>query len=368
MLLEQPGRAGAEVRPFRPGDEERIVDFLQRYTGWPAAAVDVPAVDHWRWKFLANPLGFHLVCVAESGGEVLSHCASLPTLLSVGGREVRASQGVDLCTHPLHRGQGLIGRVMECRDRMKSEHRVVLDYGFPNRASYHVSTAKQGFRDVALSMVQHQFIVDREGFFQKVPLGAIKRLGYSSMVTVRRSLGPDRPADGLTVGAEERFTDEATALYRRAQGIFGLIARRDADHLNWRYGDPRGGRYLRRAVREDGRFLGYAVHRAEEQDGTVFLNTVDLLVEEGRPDALAALVLDGLEAARRAGAESALCCLPQDHPYGRVLRDLGFIAHPRMTGDMPMRMIWRDRGGAGLDGLEAGPLRGHVTLGDTDWV
>jgi len=367
VLTRQYRRMEAEVRPYRTGDEQRIVEFLERYTGWPAATVEVPKVDHWRWKFLSSPVGFPLVCIAEGGGEILSHCASMPTLISVDGKEVLASQGVDLCTHPQYRGQGLIGRVMQCRNRMKEERGVALDYGFPNRASYHLSMAKQGFRDLAMEMVQHQFIVDRERFFRKVPLGALKRFGYASLVTLRRSLGPRGRTD-LEIEAVERFSADATALYERARDRFDLIARRDADHLNWRYGDLRGGRYLRRAVREDGRLLGYAVHKVEDRDGTVYLDVVDVLVEDGRDDALAALMLDALDTAYRSGAESALCCLPQGHPYGRTLQDLGFVAQPRLTGDMPMRMIWFDRGLADLSLLGRDGLNGHVTLGDTDWV
>ncbi|NLK26555.1 MAG: GNAT family N-acetyltransferase [Euryarchaeota archaeon] len=358
-----------DVRGYRHSDDESIVEFLSSNMEWPAACINGTKLDYWRWKFLSNPLGFHLLCVAEIDGKIVSHCASIPVRMNVVGKEVLASQGVDLFTHPAHRGHGLIGQVMECRNRIKEEHDIAFDFGFPNRAAYQLSLTKHGFRDMGIDMMQYRYITDQEQFFRKVRFGPLKKLGYTSLLKLRQSLamGTDSGAD-LTVGPEERFSDEATNIYLRERERFDLISRRDADYLNWRYCDPRSGGFLRRAVREGTHFVGYAIYKIEEREGTRYLNIVDLLVEGGRTDALASLLMDSLEVSRQTHAETVLCCLPKYHPYGRSFQDLGFIAQLRMTGDMPMRMIWADRGLVELDVLKRGSPRCHVTLGDTDWL
>jgi hypothetical protein len=48
-----------EVRTYMEGDEAAIVPFLEKNMGWPATSTAVDHLEHWRWKFLANPLGFH---------------------------------------------------------------------------------------------------------------------------------------------------------------------------------------------------------------------------------------------------------------------------------------------------------------------
>jgi len=321
MQHQREGRA-LEVRVYRPGDEGRIVKFLDEQMGWPAASVGGSILDHWKWKYLSHPLGINMVCLAECDNEIISHCASLPVKMSVGGKEVLASQGVDLCTHPQYRGRGLMGMTMQIRDLLKENHKVALDFGLPNPASYHVSTVKRGFQELGLNMLQHQFIIDPEEFFRKVRFGPLKRLGYASLVTIRRSMLKD--VGDLDVESQEHFTERDSTLYERESRNFDIIASRSSDQLNWRYCDPRAGAFLRRGVREGGRLLGYSVLKEEVRDGTKYLNIVDLLVEKERNDVLIALLLDALEEANKQGAESAICCLPEGHPYGRSLQEPGF--------------------------------------------
>ena len=67
---------------------------------------------------------------------------------------------------------------------------------------------------------------------------------------------------------------------------------------------------------------------------------VDMLADPGRPDVIPFLLQDALEQGQRHGSESLTCCLPKGHRYERNLRESGFVAEVRMTGDEPMRMIW----------------------------
>lgn len=360
-----------EVRGYLKGDEEAIVPFLENIMGWPATSTTVDHFEHWRWKFLANPLGFHLVCVALFDGRVVSHSASMPVRVKVGDRTVIASQGVDLCTDPSFRGGGLIGRTMACRNRMKDEHNVELDFGFPNEASYHISIAKQGFTDLNIVMLQHRYIIDEDQFFRKVRFGSIKRLGYSSYQLLRRSLGPRVDVGGgITIGREGVTGKEFDELFARASENFDVIVVRDSDYLNWRYCDHRAGDFIVRTARQDGRLAGYMVMRDETKDGSRFLNIVDCLVDPRSPDVLTLLLLDCISLAKEMNIETVLCCLPEGHPYGKFLTDVGFLSQVRYTGNSQMKVIALERAGAGslLAALTRKGLRTHIMLGDTDWV
>jgi Acetyltransferase (GNAT) domain len=361
----------AVVRRYRAGDEFRIVPFLERGMGWPAIRASVPRLDHWQWKFLGNPVGFHLVCVAELNGDIVSHSASLPVRMKVGERTLLASQGVDLCTEPACRGRGLIGQTMECRNQMKDEHGVTLDFGFPNQAAYHLSMIKQGFQDLGVRMLQHRYIIDEEQFFRKVRFGSLKRLGYYSYQLLKRSLSPHVEAGGgITLDRERTFGPEFDDLYQRAAAGFDLIIARDHRYLNWRYADPRGGEFIIRTARKDGRLVGFVVHKQEEREGSNYLNVVDAIIDPEFHDILSLLLLDAISMARDLGIETILCCLPENHPYEHQFADMGFLAQVRYTGDRPMSIIYLDRGKAIGDHelLGEANLRPHIMLGDTDWV
>jgi hypothetical protein len=359
------------VRRYREGDELKIVPFLEKGMGWPAICSPVPRLDHWKWKFLDNPLEFHLVCVAERDGSIVSHSASLPVRMKVGLETVVASQGVDLCTEPSCRGHGLIGQTMECRNQMKDEHEVGLDFGFPNQAAYHLSMIKQGFRDLGVRMMQHRYIIDEEQFFRKVRFGSIKRLGYDSYQFLKRSLGRHvEMGKGITLDRVYEFGPEFDDLYQRAAEGFDLIIAREQSYLNWRYADPRSGEFIIRTVRQDGRLVGYMVHKQDVREGSSYLNVVDTIVDPQFQDTLAILLLDAISMARELGIETILCCLPEGHPYEKQFEETGFLAQIRYTGDRPMSLIYLDRDKTGRNNeLLAKPnLRTHIVLGDTDWV
>lgn len=361
----------ARVHRYEDGDENRIVPFLEMYMGWPSVISSVPHLDHWRWKFLGNPLGFHLVCVAERNGEMISHSASLPTRMKVGQGMVIASQGVDLVTDPAFRGHGLIGQTMKCRNKIKDDHSVALDFGFPNHAAYQLSLVKQGFQDLNITMLQHRYIVDSELFFSKVRFGSIKKLGYGSMEAVRRSLS--RPVDlgeGIVVEEATSIGAEFDRLYESASRDFDMMIVRDSGHLAWRYGDPRAGRFIIRIIRSDGVLAGYMVHKEEERDGTRFLNIVDYLMDPQYSHLHSRLISDCKSLAQDLKIETILCCLPQGHPYEKSLSEAGFRSEVRYTGERPMSVIALERGGghALMDIMKKKDLRAHIMLGDTDWV
>ena len=360
-----------EVRVCRDGDEAAIVPFLEANMGWPATSTAVDHIEHWRWKFLSNPLGFHLVCVALHDGKVVSHSASMPVRMKIGDHTVIASQGVDLCTHPDFRGAGLIGRTMACRNQMKDVHKVDLDFGFPNSASYKLSVTKQGFRDLGIVMLQHRYIIDGAQFFRKVRYGSIKRFGHSSYQVLRRSLGPRIDVGGgITMGSEADLGNEFDELFERASGSFDMIIVRDSGYLRWRYCDPRAGDFVVRTVRNKGRLAGYMVMREEIKDGSRFLNIVDCLADPRSPNAVTLLLKDCISMAKSMDIETVLCCLPEGHPYGKRMTEIGFLSQVRFTGELEMKVIAleRDKGGPLMAALTKKGLRPHIMLGDTDWV
>jgi hypothetical protein len=254
---------------------------------------------------------------------------------------------------------------------MKEEHGVAVDFGFPNHAAYHLSLIKQGFTDIGMTMIQHRYIANEGHFFQKVPFGQIKRIGYGSYQLVRRGLHRRIDlGDGVVLGHELSFGTDVDDLYREAAGEFDLMIAREHKYLNWRFGDPRAGDFIIRTARREGRLVGYMVHKLEERDGTTYLNIVDALVPKDEPNILSALIEDVTSMARDLMIDTVICCLPDGHRYAKQFSEQGFMAEVRYTGDRPMSMIFcpRELDQESMEVLSKKELKAHIMLGDTDWV
>ena len=87
------------------------------------------------------------------------------------------------------------------------------------------------------------------------------------------------------------FDEGADELWDKSKDYYDYAVVRDREYLNWRYCDPRGGRYFCKGAFEDGKLVGYAVLRinAIEEDYSVGF-IVDLFTLPERLDVVAKLV------------------------------------------------------------------------------
>ena len=56
------------IRDYEPGDEGRIVELLELVFGvWPRFDLKCSPLEHWRWKYVDNPMGSMIVPIAVDG-------------------------------------------------------------------------------------------------------------------------------------------------------------------------------------------------------------------------------------------------------------------------------------------------------------
>ena len=101
----------------------------------------------------------------------------------------------------------------------------------------------------------------------------------------------------LRIRTAERFDARADEFFEEAAKPFDFIVTRRHDYLNWRYCDPRAGRYEVLLAEQDDTLIGYAVTRVQNDRGYL----VDLLARPERLDAVDALVTEAVRQMREAG-------------------------------------------------------------------
>ena len=130
---------------------------------------------------------------------------------------------------------------------------------------------------------------------------------------------------GLTITKISLFDERIDELWSRISNQYRIMAVRNKDYLNWRYGDPRGGDYIIKICEKDNRILGYSVlrinyFREDYPEGYI----MDLLALPSHADVITALVEDSLSYFNNREINVVRFLVMRDHRYEIVMKKYGF--------------------------------------------
>jgi GNAT superfamily N-acetyltransferase len=311
----------------------------------------------WLWQYRENPATSAEgpeIWVARDGEALLGQYASMPVRLWWGGREVRASWGMDVFVRKEARGRG-VGAVLFTTWSDNVE--VALGLGL-TPSSYGLFK-KLRYADVG-PVPFYRKVLDARAVASR-RLGPA--LGALAAPMLRLSLAlaaPERRggAEGIEVTTVTAFGSEYDELWEKARASYAMCVRRDAAYLRWKYQRAPHRRYEVREARRGGQLLGFAVSRHEEHRGLRLGWILDVFADAADHGAKRALIADALDGFRAAGVARAQA-FSMNAALGGDLRALGFL-----PGPSPMQFCVRSRvedGGALRD-----TGRWQVVFGDSD--
>jgi len=322
------------LRYYRDGDEEGILELLTAAFGrWPGVDIAVAPIDYLRWKLNSHPIApqFHYVAVADE--RIIGCQLIVVQRLKCGDRELLADTCTDYAVHPDYQGRGLSREIWEFDPKRFAATFDLLINITDSRAVKH-----------QIKTIGHSRTLANELEWLELPVAAPR--------------ADAAPPSHVTLRTAAEFDERTDEFCRDALRPFDLAIVRDRTYLNWRFGDPRAGRYTIRLAEDGGRLLGYAVFATSRGKGFI----ADLLVLPGRSDVIEALAVDAARYFAGSGLPSVRCWSVVRHPYRETLLRCGFA---------PLRPV--ERFGIGRAGREV-PLRDdpnaavHFTVGDTDIV
>jgi hypothetical protein len=296
-----------EIRAYRPGDEQRILDtFNLVFRAACGPGFVDRTLEHWRWQSLQNPAGHRIVVAVAADGTVAAQFAGVPLLADTPWGEQRFVHCVDSMTHPAWRvGQpmALFARTGTRFGAQCVERGEALCFGYPV--------------DVA-------FRAGRE-HLRYVPMATIDYL-----VRDRDRPTPPLPA-GWHVERVATLPAEIDELWCRVRATTTCSVRRDRRYLQWRYVDhPERSAYELWAARAGDRLGGLAVLRARAgllPDATAIVDWV-VPADDAAADALL------VAAARRqheVGARRLFAVLPPWSAAWRAFVRHDFVPTPSRT-------------------------------------
>ena len=366
------GVPGARVRNAGEADVPQMVELLLRaFQRWPAFEIEVPAIEHLRWKMRSDPMAPRNQWVTEVDGRIAALSLSIVRRVRMRGQDYLLRDGVDAAVDPRYQGRRLYSSMADDVERTPQNAEFDLGCGYVTNPRVWHQRRRKGRKPLAnpIQVLQKPYraraIVARRrekyGGRLPAPLAVLRielarafnRLGHRPYWRRARC--------GWSISTPDGFDDRIEGFFDKAARPFDFVVVRTRDSMNWRYCDPAAGRFTVRVAEQEGRLLGYLVFKIMESEGQI----ADLLALPGRTDVVRSLVEDALRLFREAGVERVTCWMIARHPYNGILRRYGFIDSGRDAGFscFPLNPDSPD-----VDFVDDPRARIHLTHGDSDWI
>ena len=343
----------ADIARYRPEDRRAVDALYRRVFGHDAAE---SSRLRWEWQYGRNPNNPARepeIWIAREGPAIVGQYATMPVQLSLGGREVRGSWGMDVMVAPERQRQGLGEVLFRTWDR-----NVGASLGLGLSDSSYRLFQKLRWPDVGPIPCFVKPLTRRALRRPNWPL-PLNRLVSALTLPIVMVVARTRPL-AAEVRMIERFDDSFTALWEGLASKFDLAVRRDAAYLNWKYVNAPHVRYSIAALRRNDENVGYAVYRhIHEPRGRVTL-LVDFLTDPADDQGIATLLRWVDREARNADSDK-IRAFAMHAGFRKVLRKSGYF-QVKSTMEFVVK----------VNGIDVPPSfyertdNWHITLGDSD--
>jgi len=267
-----------EIRTVRLRDEQaRIAELFRICYRQERSA------EHWRWKFLLNPLApaDPEVIVAVENGRIVGARHFMLAEMWLGNQKVMTAQGCDDMVHPDHRRKGIYHRMGELATRHLKENGFALSYGIQGRMAM-TDNLKQGYRVVA--QIEDVFRAAKPARLlsyklnNRVLAGGLG-LAYDRLVNARVGGDPE-PSDEFKVKVSDRFIGELADV-DSLRDRYAIELVRAEGYLRWRFDQHPDHRYRYVVATRGDRLWAYAVVSVQKEvNGLVYGIVVDYSVRD----------------------------------------------------------------------------------------
>ena len=338
------------VDKYRPEDRGEIDAMFRRVFGTEAADASTA---RWEWQYRQNPhAGGPEIWIARDAGTIVGQYATMPVRLSLSGREIDASWGMDVMVAPERQRQGLGELLFRTWDRHTGA-----SLGMGLSTGSHRLFRKLKWPDVGPVPCLIKPVSARGFATARWPssLNRIVSLAAGPLVAVLRSRAASQ--DVRTVrDFDKRFTE----LWERVAPKFTFAVRRDAAYLRWKYLALPHIRYDIIALDRGPGVAGYAVYRHIDEPRGRVTALVDLLADPDDRPATADLLRAVEREARNAGSDKIRAFIMNDAFRTTMRREGYFQVHSTIELVAKINSVAVD------PDFYASTGAWHVTFGDSD--
>jgi len=318
-----------EIRYFRLGDEVEIIELLR--SAFPRWAELDSALDLWKWKYLDNPLNSDIV-VAEYDGHVVGVNHDARVYIKIGETSTLSHLDGNTVVDPAQRGKGLASKIAYFSRDLRRENNVnftlwsssnpiIIDFDrrlglgvFP-----HLISCMVRIKDI------HAHLRARKS---KKPLA--KKYGYQLLKNLMKIRNTFSPGELGKLGSIEivdapNFCPQIDTFWGKVRGHYNYALERNSLYLNWRYTDPRAGKFVIKQAVEGDQILGYVILESKKEGGYSEGYISDLLASPNRDDVADTLMAEACSYFDRLNINSINFWVAKNHPYLGIAERHGFL-------------------------------------------
>ncbi len=363
------------VRRFQPGDEIRLIELLDLvFDGWPHLDLECRPLDHWRWKFEDNPYRTKIAPVAVSKDLIVGSNHGYPTRVKIFNKVYQSSQGTDLAVHPNYRRMGIYSKMSEFKTKLYEEENYAFTYAITSNPVVYKTNLEWGRRGFPhkISTLIHMKNIDLHLQEKKVKNATFVKLGVNiiKLIKIRhkitKKLQQKRNEQNYKIHDINKFNESFNDFWDEVKDNYDFIFERTVNYLNWRYCDPRGGKYNIKVAEKDGKYLGYVVLRINRYnkdypEGYI----VDLLTSPKRSDVVQSLIEESKRFFNDENINTIHYWIVNGHPYEELFKRAGFFD----SRNVPYLILQNISLKKEWDELQKIPAhRLHYQYGDSDWI
>jgi len=307
----------------------------------------------WEWQYRQNPHAREpQIWIARDQGTIVGQYATMPVRLSLNGRELDASWGMDVMVAPERQRQGLGELLFRTWDRHTGA-----SLGMGLSTGSHQLFRKLQWPDVGPVPCLVKPVSPR-GFTRSgwPPfINGIVMLAATPLVLLQRSRAGN--ADATAV---RDFDGRFTELWERLAPKFDFAVRRDAAYLQWKYLALPHIRYQIVALDRGATIGGYAVYRHLDEPRGRVTTLVDLLADPDDRSALSTL-LGAVEREARAAGSDKIRAFMMNEAFRKVMKAEGYF-----RVQSTIELVAKINAVAVAPDFYARTGAWHVTFGDSD--
>jgi hypothetical protein len=356
-----------ETRYYIPGDEKGLVELLQdTFQVWPNVDVD-DSVDYWIWKHLDSPAGPSIVTVALKDNMIVGSHHNTPHNIKIGDRTISASQATDLATHPNFRRMGVNRSINEHNIEHGRDDIFFTFWVTQNPIVKKLNRSGGNFEfPRPISNLIHLENVNRYLEKKKVENKYLYQIKYS----VQKFLSDLRNQPSNHVDFEivniSNFSERIQVFWDSIKTRYDFAFVLSPEYLNWRYCDPRAGKYEVYSAEKESEILGFIVtrvNRIDIENPRGFI--VELLVASGRSDVAKALLKESVNNLLAEGVNEIRSWVVEKHFLEPIFLENGFFKTRQPISTFYNFTKVEEQV---TQFQSAPPQRLHFSYGSTDWV